>query len=191
MKTEKVFASIFFVGLIFYFMHWPFAGPLLVVSLSTIAMLYFPGGFYFFCDKNIERQNLPISVISGFFLSFIPVGVLFKLLFWPNPQIFLLVGIVTAPVFLVLIYFSKSNASEDLKIYYRNMFLRVSVLTILVVTLYLTPITALIQIRNRHNPELAKLKIQHFTNPENEEYKKQLDDYVKKQDSLEIYENHK
>lgn len=184
MKTEKALTIVFLIGLLFKFLHWPGTGPLLVISLSTITMLYFPAAFYFFCDQVIKRQNLLLSIVSGLFLSLIPLGILFKIMYWPGGQFYLLIGTVTAPIILAIIYFLKSKTADDLKTYYKNMFLRTSILTALTIVFYLTPTSTLIKIQYWDDPELARLKTLHYTNPDNEEYKKLHDEYLSKRDSL-------
>ncbi|MBL0262286.1 MAG: hypothetical protein IPQ05_00135 [Leptospiraceae bacterium] len=184
MRTEKTLTIIFIVGLLLKLLHWPGAGPLLVISLSTIAMLYFPAAFYFFYDKVIKQQNLALSIVSGLFLSLIPLGILFKIMYWPGGQIYLLVGTVTAPIILAIIYFLKSKTGENLKTYYRNMFLRTSILTALTIIFYLTPTSTILKVQYWDDPELARLKTLHYTNPDNEEYKKQHDEYLSKRDTL-------
>lgn len=147
-------------------------------------MVYFPAAFYFFSDKKIARQNIALSIISGLFLAFVVLGILFKLMYWPFSHIYLLVGTYTTPVLLIITYLLKSKATEELKVYYKNMFLRISVWVLLCVTFFLTPTSALLKIQHRNDPELARLKALYFSDNTNMEYKKQLDDYVRKQDSL-------
>ncbi len=187
MRTEKVFASIFLVGLIFKLLHWPGAGVLIVISLSTLAFFYFPLAFYFFCDKQIKRQNLALSIISGFFLSIIPIGVMFKLQYWPGAQVQLLAGLFTAPIIFVVVYFLQKKSSEDLVLYYKNMFNRTLLLSILTMALYFTPTSTLIKIQHWDDAELARLKTQHFANPDNEEYAREYNKYIKR-DTIEYNE---
>lgn len=184
MRTEKTLTIIFLVGLIFKLLHWPEAGIILVISLSTIAMLYFPGAFYFFCDKVIKRQNLALSIVSGLFLSLIPLGILFKIMYWPGGHLYLLIGTVTAPIILIVVYFLKSKTTDDLATYYKNMFVRTTVLTVLTISFYLIPTATLLKIQYWDDQELARLKTLHYTNPDNEEYKRLHDEYLQKRDSL-------
>lgn len=188
MRTEKGLAIAFLVGLLFKYLHWPGGGLILVISLSTIAMLYCPGAFYFFSDKAIKKQNLALSIISGFFLATIPIGVLFKLQYWPGAQVNLLVGTVAAPIILGVTLFLKSKAADDLKTYYKNMTIRTVILTTLTVLLYMTPTSTLLKMQYWDDPELARLKTLHYTHPENEEYRRQHDEYVMKRDSLYLQE---
>lgn len=184
MRTEKTFAVIFLVGLAFKLMHLLGADIIILVSLLTIAILYFPAAFYFFSDKVIKRQNLPLSVVSGLFLSIIPIGILFKVLFWRGAELILLMGSATAPIILVIVYFLKSKATEDLATYYKNMFVRTIVLTVLAISFYLLPTTTQLKYHYWDDKELARLKILRYTNPENAEYKRQLYEYIQKRDSL-------
>ena len=188
MRTEKGLTIAFLIGLIFKYLHWPGGGLILVISLSTMAILYCPGAFYFFSDKTIKKQNLALSIISGFFLAIIPIGVLFKLQYWPGAQVNLLVGAVTAPIILGVTLFLKSKAADDLKTYYKNMTIRAVTLTTLTVLLYLTPTASLLKIQYWDDPELARLKTLHYTDPENEEYRRQHDEYMMKRDSLYLQE---
>ncbi|MDF2435669.1 MAG: hypothetical protein K0Q95_45 [Bacteroidota bacterium] len=178
MKTEKTLALLFFIGVLFKVMHWPGAGPLIVVSLSTLAILYFPLAFYFFCDKTIKHQNLPLSVVSGFFLSIIPIGLAFKLQHWPGAQIYLLIGIITSPIILTTVYVLRERAPINLSVYYNNMLKRTAVSFIFATILYFTPNDRLIIIQHWDDPEFARLKILYFSDPGNAEYERQYNDYI-------------
>ena len=184
MRTEKTLTIVFFVGLLFKVLYWSGAEQLLAISLFTIAVLYFPAAFYFFCDKTIKRQNLVLSIVSGLFLALVPLGVLFKVMYWSGGQTYLSISLVTAPIILAIIYFLKSKTSDDLKTYYQNMFLRTSILTCLTIIFYLTSTSTLLKIQYWNDPELARLKTLHYTDPTNQEYKKQHDDYLSRRDTL-------
>jgi len=184
MRTEKLLAVLFLIGLAFRFLHWTGASTLIVISLSTISILYFPAAFYFFCDKVIKRQNLPLSIVSGLFLSLIPLGILYKIMYWQGGHFFLLIGTVTVPIFLAITYLLKSKTKDDLKTYYKNLILRTGILTALTILFYLTPTSTLLKVQYWDDPELARLKISYFANPDNMEHKKQLDEYILKRDSM-------
>ena len=77
MRTETGLTALFLIGIFFKLMHWEGAGVMLTLSLGGLAMVYFPAAFFFFSDKSIKNQNLPLSIIAGFLLSIVPVGILF------------------------------------------------------------------------------------------------------------------
>jgi hypothetical protein len=78
MRTEKILSAIFLLGLVLKFLNIPAAGMILMLSLMGIGILYFPAAYYFFSDKVIKRQNIPLTIVSGLFLSLIPIGILFS-----------------------------------------------------------------------------------------------------------------
>jgi len=139
MKTEKALYIILVIGILFKLLNWSGYSMLILVSLICVSIVYFPGSFYFFCDKTIKKQNLFLSIVSGLFLSLIPVGILFKLLHWTGGEIYLMTGAITSPIILAIVYFLKSKASLELKTYYDNMFLRTIVLSAISILFYILP----------------------------------------------------
>ena len=181
MKTEKVFGGIILVGLIFKFMHLPFAGPLLVVGSGSLTIIYLAGSFYFFCDENIKRQNLAFSIISGFFLSNACMAILYKLMFWPMSGDLIFAGITTVPVILAISFWLKSAAKRtDLTTYYNNMIIRSAVMTVLVAVFYFTSSVTLIKIIHSDDPEWVRLQTQSHLHPENDVYRKEYNEYINK-----------
>jgi hypothetical protein len=162
----------------------PGGGILIVLSLSVLAILYFPLAFYFFSDKTIKAQNLPLSIISGFFLSLAPIGIMFKLQFWPSYSMLLIAAFMFSIVFAFIGYFYKKESADNLVIYYRQFFSRAITLTILTGFFYFTPMQTLIKIQEWRDPHFARLKIQAYENPDNERYQQELMDYWDKRDGV-------
>lgn len=131
MKTEKVFASIFVIGFLLKILEWTGGSILVVFSLITISLLYFPFGFYFLSYKTIERQSLRISIFSGLLLSISIIGILFKLQYWTNAQILLYVGIFSALLVLTIIAIVRSRRTDESKDYYKNMIIRSVIIVVL------------------------------------------------------------
>jgi hypothetical protein len=179
MKTEKALGGIILAGLLFKFMHWPFAGPLLVVPFGLLTMAYLIGGFYFFSDNSIKIQNLPLSIVSGFFLSNATMAILYKLMFWPMGDALMELGFTTVPVLLAISIWLKSTTKRtDLSTYYNNMIKRLGVMTILVAVFYFTSSVTLVEIIYSDDPERVRIQTQHILNPENEEYRKEFNEYL-------------
>lgn len=185
MKTEKVFGAILLTGLTFRFMHWPFAGPLLVVGIGILGILYLAGSFYFFSDETIKRQNLVLSIISGFFLMNACNGILFKLMFWPFSGPLLMIAATTVPVLLIITFVLRSTAATELMTYYNNMIIRLSIISFIATVLFFTPTTTLVKIIHRDDPERVRLQTRSMMNPENEEYSKEFNDYLDQKHSRE------
>lgn len=127
MKTEKVFVCITILGLILKYLNIPGGSPLLVVSLLTLTLLYFPFGFYFLSDKSF-KINTGISVLFGWLLSVVFIGILFRVMHWPGSAAMAICGTISAIPLVMFSYmkYKKSNP-EDLN-YFKNLLIRSSIL---------------------------------------------------------------
>jgi hypothetical protein len=188
MKAEKALAILFIIGVSLKLLFWPWVnswvGYLIAFSLLSIAIMYFPLAFYFYSDGNIKRQNIALSIIAGFLLSIIPLGILCKVMYWPGSQTLPMIGSVLGVVLLLVTPAFKSSAPEELNTYHKNMLLRTGVLTVFSLLFYVTPTETLAKIQYKHDPELARVKALYLSDVLNEEYKKQHDQYMLKLDSL-------
>ncbi len=130
MKTEKVFACITILGLILKHLHIPGAGLLLVLSLFTLALLYFPFGFYFLSDKSI-KINTGISAVFGWLLSIVFIGILFRVMHWPGAANMAIIGTITAIPLAIFSYIKHKNSSPEELNYFKNLLIRTSILLII------------------------------------------------------------
>ncbi len=135
MKTERAIAIIIAIGLSFKALHWPGGAFFLMVSLSCLSLLYFPGGFYFFSGKSIKDQNITFSVISGLLLSTVPIDILFKVMNWPGAKFYLIAGIGFSIINLTVTYILYLKKKDELPTYYNNMLIRASILSVISVGL--------------------------------------------------------
>ncbi|MXN91080.1 hypothetical protein GR160_07540 [Flavobacterium sp. Sd200] len=131
MKTETVLFSIALTGVILRFLHLPGGSMLLVTALTVLALLYLPFSFYFFCDKTIKQQNLPLSIVAGILLSVTVIGILFVLMHWPGGANMLLVGNVASTAMFIPSLILLVTTDTQLNKYYRNMLIRTSALLII------------------------------------------------------------
>jgi hypothetical protein len=184
MKTEKIVTLIFILALIARLLDLPGPSILLILSLGIISILYFPLAFYFFSDKTINRQNIALSIVGGMVLAIIPLGILFKIMFWPGAQIELTASLILTPILLIITIILSRNSNEELKIYYKNYLTRIIFWLTLCIVFYFVSNSTLIRIQNHNDPELVRLKIQSFENPDNEEYYNDLQNYYRQRDSL-------
>lgn len=184
MKTEKTFWAIFIVAIILRLFNIPGHGLLTVLTLGVLGVLYFPVGFYFFCDKQIKRQNIALSIVSGFFLSYVPIGILFKLQHYPGQKIMMIVGLISGLTFLIVTYFLLRRTSEDLRTYYKNMFLRTLVLAITVTFFAFFPTKVITQIQYRDDPQRVILLNKIEDDPDNMQYREDLREYLNQKDSI-------
>lgn len=177
MKTERVFAMIFLIGIVFKLSNWEGGGIIHTTAALTLSMLYAAGGFYFFCDRNLRRQNLALSIVAGLLLSIVPLGILFKLQYWEGAGTLILASVLVALPLYVALLIAKPRANDDLNTYYKNMRWRTGILAALSLLLLLTPMSTLLRLQYWNDPELARIKTLYYSNPENEAYRKQHDEY--------------
>lgn len=189
MKTEKTVTAIFLLGIVIKAFDIPGHSLLLIFSAAIISIMYFPVAFYFFSDKSLKNQNITLSIVGGMILAIIPLAILFKLMFWPGALAQLTASLIFAPILLAItIWLSKKN-NEGLKTYYKNYITRISFWFALCLIFYFTPNNTLIKIQHHNDPELARLKIQAYENPDNIEYDMALQNYYRQKDSLYMIEN--
>jgi hypothetical protein len=126
-NTEKAVIGIALVGTLFKLQHWPGASILLVVGLSTLAMLYFPLGFYFLTNKSEKT----VAAASGLFLSFVPLGIMFKVQHWPGASAMLTAAMITVPLVYLALFFMRKKAQPNSLPFYNSMLLRTTFLILI------------------------------------------------------------
>ena len=184
MKTEKTFIGIFLLALILKFNNIPGSSVLLILSLGVISILYLPLAFYFFSDKSLKNQNIVLSITGGMALALMPIGILFKFMYWPGAQVSLIGSIFFTSILLIIVFILNRQNSEQLKTYYKNYFIRIIFWLSLGLILCFTSKRTLIEFQHSDDPEMARLQIQSFENPSNEDYYNELQNYYHKNDSL-------
>lgn len=179
MKIERIYLLLFVIAIIMKLLHIAGADETLVLTLGSLAIGYFFCGFYLFSVGNIRTQNILISILAGGFLSIPLMGILFKLQYWEGAGILSLYGTMFSSVILmVVLIMLVTGASEKLKVYYRNMAIRSSILFVLSFTLLLTSFDTLLSIQYWDDPQLARLKAVYYRHPDNPEARRLHDDYI-------------
>jgi hypothetical protein len=113
------------------------------------------------------------------------MGILFKLMFWPFSAVYLQMG-MAVPILLIVAISLKSSGGEILKYYFNNMILRLSIISFLVIMLFFTSSVTLVKIIHSDDPERVRLQTQFMMNPDNEEYKKEFNEYIDKKYSEDV-----
>jgi hypothetical protein len=84
--------SAFFLGVIFKTMHWPGAGPLFVLSMVLFSLGFVPA---YMINKFRNSENgaeKAMHVFGGIVVSFITLGIAFKIMHWPGANILLMLA---------------------------------------------------------------------------------------------------
>lgn len=93
-------ALIAVIGLLFKLLHWPGANYMLILSLSTISITAF------LRLSQEEGVSSKIGAIAG---GLLPIGLLFKLMRWPNGQQIIYIAIGFALLSIGLMAFAKKE----------------------------------------------------------------------------------
>jgi hypothetical protein len=155
-RLEQGAWAIAILGILFRVMLWPGAGVLLVLGLSTVAIVYFPLGWMVLGKPTRKDQLIPLSVITGLVLSLLTIGILFKLQFWPGADFDLLMGLLGAIVVEVSIL-SLHSRNPGIEHYFKGLRHRVLLIGLPALLLYLVPANTLVQAMYRSDPERGAL----------------------------------
>lgn len=136
MKTEKVIFGLLLIGLLFLIKGWEGGQLLPAITLQALAIICFPFGFYFFCDKKIKNQNLAWSIIGGFFLQLTPYGMYMKITGMDQGGAVLFISVVITPLVFIFTLYQKKSAATELTTYYNNMLIRSGIYSLLSMAFY-------------------------------------------------------
>lgn len=84
--------SAFILGVLFKIMHWPGAGPLLVVSMVFFSLLVLPAYSVYKFRRSESKAEKGMHIMGGISVAFITLGVIFKIMHWPGAGPSLIVG---------------------------------------------------------------------------------------------------
>lgn len=119
-------ASIINLGITFKFQHWPGAGVMIVLGLSTFALVFIP----MLLRKKIkgeesERKTL-MNTLGAAGLTLFALGILFEIQHWPGAAIMLGISVFLLFFGYFLMYMSdKTINAEEKTSYLRKAFLSV------------------------------------------------------------------
>lgn len=181
LKRVEIISGITLVtGLVFkYVLQWPFGGPMLVVGMGSLATAYAIGGGVLLKSNTTETENKLLINAGGKLLAVGLIGILFKLMFWPNAMNMLMVACLLLPFAIGAAIWFKINQNPSEEAVYAKLLVRSVIVYVVVVSLYFTPISTIIAVQHRGDAEMIRLKTQSYEHPENKEYKKQLEDYYR------------
>lgn len=128
-RIERIIIVVGIIGAFFKTQHWHGANIMIALSLITLAIIYFPLGFYFLGNNSKKT----VAAVSGLFLSLIPVSILFKHLHWPGALALVIAAVVTSPLVLATLLYLRRNAAAAALPFYNSMILRTALLILLMV----------------------------------------------------------
>uniref|UniRef100_UPI003217393D hypothetical protein n=1 Tax=uncultured Draconibacterium sp. TaxID=1573823 RepID=UPI003217393D len=148
-KTEKILGAIIAISIALRLITIPYVGFVMVISLVILAFFYFAFGLIIFNEikfkdifkkgtfKDISRLRKIGAIATGFSLSLMCIGILFKLGKYSETNIFLVYGFVLA---LTIVIISVLKISRDNTNFYKNILLRLSIVGFIGLIILFIPI---------------------------------------------------
>ncbi len=166
---------------------------LFILSVGITANIYFLLSFALFNNVQINRifiggflqglsqLRLIGAILTGFVLSIVCVGIIFKFQSYPQPNFILSVGIIGLFISLIvsIIKFKKTNSS-----FYKNVVIRIALYSILGLTLLIIPREKMIEIKYRKYPGYIEAVKKSMADPDNKDLWKKAEEEKQK-----IYNN--
>lgn len=186
-KLERILISLFIIGLLLQIVPMAGGSLLIVLALSTLAIVYFSGGFILF--QNVRLRDLVssksglglndlkamfLSIGAGFFCSAIVIGVMFRVQAWPGASAMLIAGIAGMTICsAIALFFYSDKTTYPLK----AILTRTAAWGVVGVLLMILSPTAILEIKYRHDQEYVKLMKEVHEHPSVEKAQERLYHY--------------
>jgi len=116
-------ASMVNLGVTFKFQHWPGAGPLLVVGLTTFALIFLPMLLKRKIKNEPSARKAFMNACGALGLSMFALGLLFKIQHWPYASVLLGLSVFVLFFGYFLLYLLDSSIEAEAKtLYLRKAF---------------------------------------------------------------------
>jgi len=139
-RFEKIFGIVVLIALFFKVANWPGGSIMLTIGLTSLAFIYWPFGFAFFNNislneifnkssySGISAQQIIISIVAGWGLSTVSMGILFKMQHWPGAVVILLSGLITIFVVTIIALVKFLRLKSD---FYKLILLRIAIIGVI------------------------------------------------------------
>lgn len=155
----------------------PAAGPASIVFTTLLLILYFPLAVFLFKDEASMRRWQPLSLLSGFGFSLAIMGSWLKYMFWSTSSNLLVTALFCCLLALIisgLFLFSNDQKRRVSLPYYRAVFYRAVLYTLLSLAFLGADRESLINLKYGGHPDYALLLRKHLQHPDNETLKTEL-----------------
>ena len=182
--TERILVLLVALGAILKFTLISGGSVLFLFSLLALITIYFYFSFLLFngirfrhifkkhAYKGISGLRLAFVILSGFSLSVLLTGVVFKLMYWPGAGVNLLLGMSACLIVLVLAIIKYFGKKEN---FYRGIIFRFTPCFVIGFLLYSVNRQSLVNFQYRNHPQFAKAFIEREEDPSNEEKNKKVE----------------
>jgi hypothetical protein len=161
----------------------PFGGPLALISFGTLSMFYMFFGILVFNNislKNLLSKNDFAEILSlnfigtlgmGFAMSSALIGILFKIMRWPNANFMLAFGLFFMLNIFMIAFFRhhKSNSGN-----YKFIFRRVLIIGGACLILFFIPSDKILEFKYRNYPSYIEAVKKYNSDPANPELQNEV-----------------
>lgn len=185
--VELLFITTAIIAFIMKLLHIAGSNILIVVSLMSLAMLYFIAGYFIFNDVKLSfkksehplsAKRITFSIAFGWALSTLIVGMLFRLMIWQGSDVQISSGLVLTmlPMLFLLLYiqFKKLDVGSV-----KQILLRGSLGIILGLALFNISEVGIVNLYYRDMPEYRDAMIRTIEHPDDPEAQKEWRDLNK------------
>lgn len=123
--------------------------------------------------REISPKRILASIFIGFALATASFGILFHLMYWPGAAVLRIDGII---FLIIAIIISTYKYSKHKDLFHRNVIVRSSIFVVVCTILSLIPTEKMVRFQYRNNPEYAEAFLKVLKNPDNAEYRKELEE---------------
>lgn len=193
-KIELIFILTVLFAIIAVVINYPMAGQLLVASVGILSVFYMYLGFTIFCDISfrmifkkesyaaINKTRIVGAFALGMTISASLIGLLFKVMMWPNAQIELYIGLAGLIIASGVSIWRYAIKKSD---FYTRIFKRLAIYIPITVMSIFMPKYAILEYQYRDYPEFVETYKVSAEHPNDAELKEQLDKAWKEMDKLE------
>jgi hypothetical protein len=112
-----IIAMIVFTGTIFKINHYPGAGILIIIGISSLVLLFLPFALANHYSANGNRKNLLLYIVTYITSFVVFTAMLFKLMHWPHAGIFLYIALPFPYVVFLPVFILVTSKDKDFNIY--------------------------------------------------------------------------
>ena len=119
-------ASVINLGITFKFMHWPGAGVMIVLGLTTFALIFMPMLLRKKLKGEASERKTIMNTMGASGLTLFALGILFKIQHWPGAEIMLGISVFLLFFGYFLMYMTDRSIEPEVKTsYLRKAFLSI------------------------------------------------------------------
>lgn len=181
--TERTLALVAALALVMLATHVPMGSLLLIVSLSALAVLFYPLGVALFNDlplsavarrtdiEGVSAGRKVGAIAAGMAFAVVCVGILFRVQMWPSGGLILLTGLALLVLLLGFLFVRKKSISVP---FYRGIYIRLAILGLVGTMLFMMPTIVLVEWHYHNHPDYIERWKQVQEDPTNSELREQL-----------------